>query len=184
MHTRQSFALHRTPSDRAAPCRTLAAGGLSLPELLIALALLGLLSTQALPIWQGWSERQQVEATRDQLVMDLQSARVQALQRGQALRLQALSDCPWHSRSGSDWSCGWQLITRDDNGVLLDSHLSTALSVQYTKATPLEISARGEIGQVGERWTLQSRLWPAVAVQSVCLSSAGRVRWVASATCS
>lgn len=157
--------------------------GFSLPELLVALAVLGLLATQALPVWLGWGERLQVEAARDQLIMDLQAARVQALQRGQALRLQALSDCSWRSRNGNDWSCGWQLVAADGGEVLLHSPLSSALSVTYTKTVPLDISARGELGQVGDRWTLQTRTTLSGAAQSVCLSGGGRVRWVGAATC-
>ena len=160
--------------------------GFSLPELLVALAVLGLLSAQALPAWQSWGERLQVEAARDLLIMDLQSARVQALQRGQALRLQALSDCPWRSRNSNDWGCGWQLVTSDSGEVLLHSPLSQPLNVSYTKTVPLEISARGELGQVGDRWTVQSRSSASSngVAQSVCLSGGGRVRWVAAATCS
>ena len=158
--------------------------GFSLPELLVALTVLGLLSTQALPVWQGWNERLGVEAARDQLIMDLQSARVQALQRAQALRLQALSDCAWRSRNSNDWSCGWQLVTGESGEVLLHSPLSQPLSVTYTKTVPLEISARGELGQVGDRWTVQARAAVGGAAQSVCLSGGGRVRWVAAASCS
>lgn len=160
--------------------------GFSLPELLLALAVLGLLATQALPVWQGWSERLSAEAARDQLIMDLQSARVQALQRGQALRLQALSDCPWRSRNANDWSCGWQLVTSEGGEVLLHSPLSQPLNVSYTKTVPLEINARGELGQVGDRWTVQPRSSASSnsVAQSVCLSGGGRVRWVGAATCS
>ena len=173
------------PGTRCATVHARAAAqGWSLPELLIALAVLGLLSTQALPVWQSWNERLSVEAARDQLIMDLQSARVQALQRAQALRLQALNDCTWRSRNSNDWSCGWQLVTDDGAEVLLHSPLSQPLSVTYTKTVPLEISARGELGQVGDRWTVQARTAASGAAQSVCLSGGGRVRWVAAASCS
>jgi len=175
-----------TPCTRRCACAHACVGvrGFSLPELLVALAVLGLLSTQALPVWQGWNERLSVEATRDQLILDLQSARVQALQRAQALRLQALSDCTWRSRNSNDWSCGWQLVTGESGEVLLHSPLSQPLSVTYTKTVPLEISARGELGQVGDRWTVQARAAVGGAAQSVCLSGGGRVRWVAAASCS
>ena len=161
--------------------------GFSLPELLVCLVVIGLVATQGLAVWQSWRERLSLEAVRDQLIMDLQSARVQALQRGQSLRLQALNDCPWRSRSGGDWSCGWQLVVSDGDEVLLHSPLHQPLSLLYTKSTPLEISARGELGQVGDRWTAQpltSGLRTQAAAQSVCLSGGGRVRWVAAATCS
>ena len=163
--------------------------GWTLPELLTCLGLLGVWLAIALPDWQQWHARSQVQGARELLVMDLQGARIHALQRAQALKLQALTSCAWHSRAATDWSCGWELVTTEGNERLQTTPLHAPLGVTFTKSVALPISASGEVGQVGERWTF---LWPrtsgpgagAAQAQSVCLSAGGRVRWVASPTCS
>ena len=74
--------------------------------MLVCLGVLGVMASFAMPSWQRLQERSRVEATRDQLMNDLQTARVRALQRGEALQLTRLRDCPWVTSAGTDWSCG------------------------------------------------------------------------------
>ena len=160
--------------------------GLSLSELLVVLAIVSLSMHVALPTWQLWQERQQAQLARDRLVMDVQSARTQALYAARNLVLQATQDCPWHSHNATDWSCGWQLIDPQSTSPLQTTALPYPLQVRFTKSTPLIISAHGDLGQVGDRWTVQSRAASTsstTAAYSLCLSNAGRLRTVASPTC-
>ena len=78
--------------------------GFTLVELLVCLALLGVISSFAIPGWLRLQERSRVEVARDQLINDLQTARVRALQRGEALQLTRLRDCTWVSSADNDWS--------------------------------------------------------------------------------
>ena len=163
------------------------AHGWSLSELLVVLALVALGASTALPSWQTWQERQQILAARERLRMDLQVARIQAMQTAQALSLQATRDCAWHSRTATDWSCGWQLIEQASQRALQTTALSYPLQVSFTKSTPLLISAQGHLGQVGDRWTVQSRAGLRGNIpnaQSLCLSGAGRLRVVSGSICS
>ena len=104
-----------TPHTR--PAKTPTSKGFTLVELLMCLAVLGVMASFAIPSWQRLQERSRVEATRDQLMNDLQTARVRALQRGETLQLTHLRDCTWSTTADNDWSCGWQLVLKADQSV-------------------------------------------------------------------
>jgi prepilin-type N-terminal cleavage/methylation domain-containing protein len=158
--------------------------GFTLVELLVCLALLSVISSFAIPGWLRLQERSRVEVARDQLINDLQTARVRALQRGEALQLTRLRDCTWVSSADNDWSCGWQLSTKTTPTVLHISQLQTPLQVTFTKSEPLNISQRGDLGTVGDRWIIKSRQTTLNIASTLCLSSASRLRWQSGESCS
>ena len=158
--------------------------GFTLVELLVCLGVLASIASFAIPSWQRLQERSRVEATRDQLMNDLQTARVRALQRGEALQLTRLRDCTWGATHDTDWSCGWQLVLKTDQSVLLTSAVHSPLQVTFAKSTPLEINARGDLGTVGDRWAIASKQTTLNIANVVCLSSASRLRWQSGESCS
>ncbi|WP_408595627.1 Tfp pilus assembly protein FimT/FimU [Limnohabitans sp.] len=158
--------------------------GFTWVELLLVLAVIGAIGLMATPSLQGMLERARVELARDQLLNDLHSARVRALQQGQALRLTRLGDCAWASTAGSDWSCGWQLQLADGSQTLQVTAMHAPLQVSYTKTTALAISRQGELGGVGDRWTVSSRNSRLTLAYALCLNNTGRLRVVAGSTCS
>jgi len=158
--------------------------GFTLVELLVCLGVVAAVSAFALPSWQRLQERSRIESTRDQLMSDLQTARVRAIQRGETLQLARLRDCAWSTSAGGDWSCGWQLVLKADQSVLFASQLPTQLQVTFAKTDPLDISPRGDLGTVGDRWVIQSRQSTLKLANVVCLSSTGRLRWQSGDTCS
>ena len=164
--------------------RTRPPSGFTLMELLVCLGILSLITSFAIPSWQGLQERSQVEAARDQLITDLQAARLHAVQRGQALQLARLKDCAWATSVESDWSCGWQLVVKADQTVLQNTPLSTALLVTFGKTLPLDISWRGDLGTVGERWVIKSRQSARTLANTLCINSASRLRWQSGESCS
>jgi type IV fimbrial biogenesis protein FimT len=164
---------------RARPLR-----GFTLVELLVCLGVLSLITSFAIPSWQRLQERSQVEATRDQLMADLQAARLRAVQLGQALQLSRLKDCAWATSAESDWSCGWQLVIKADQTVLQTTPLPTALIVTFGKTLPLDISWRGDLGTVGERWVVNSRQRSLNLANTLCVNSASRLRWQLGESCS
>jgi len=107
--------------------RRLTSQGFTLVELLMCLAVLAVITSVAIPSWQHLQERSRVEAARDQLMNDLQTARVRAIQRGEALQLARLRDCAWVASTENDWSCGWQLVVKTNQVVLHTSQLPTPL---------------------------------------------------------
>ncbi len=153
-------------------------------ELLVCLAVLCVMAAFAIPSWQRLQERSRVETTRDQLMNDLQSARVRALQRGETLQLARLRDCTWGTSNNNDWSCGWQLVVKANQTVLQASQVQTPLQVTFTKSDPLDISQRGDLGTVGDRWVIKSRQSALNVANVLCLSSASRLRWQSGESCS
>jgi prepilin-type N-terminal cleavage/methylation domain-containing protein len=158
--------------------------GFTLVELLVCLCLLGVLAAFAAPNWVRFQERARVEAARDQLINDLQNARIRALQLGQALALSRLSDCTWATSAGSDWSCGWQLITKADKQIVFTTPLHNSLELTFAKTDPLDISLRGDLGTVGDRWVIKSKQTALNIAITVCINSASRIRWVSGEACS
>jgi prepilin-type N-terminal cleavage/methylation domain-containing protein len=158
--------------------------GFTLVELLVCLSVLGVVASFAIPSWQRQQERSRVEATRDQLMNDLQTARVRALQRGDALQLTRLRNCTWGAVADNDWSCGWQLVLKIDQSVMQTSQVHTPLQVTFAKSTPFEISARGDLGTVGDRWVIKSQQSTVTIANVLCLSSASRLRWQSGESCS
>lgn len=152
--------------------------------MLVCLGVLGVMASLAIPGWQRLQERNRVEATRDQLMNDLQTARIRALQRGEALQLTRLRDCTWTTSTNTDWSCGWQLVAKADQTVLQSTQQLAPLQITFAKTDPLDISARGDLGTVGDRWVIKSRQAAFNISNVLCLSSAGRLRWQAGDTCS
>jgi Tfp pilus assembly protein FimT len=145
---------------------------------------MGVIASFAIPSWQRIQERSRVEAARDQLITDLHTARVRALQRGEILQLMRLRDCAWGTTADNDWSCGWQLVLKTDQSVLNASQVQTPLQVTFAKSTPFEISPRGDLGTVGDRWVIKSRQSTLSSANVLCLSSASRLRWQLGESCS
>jgi len=151
---------------------------------MVCLAVLSIMASFAIPSWQRLQERSRVEAAREQLMNDLQTARVRAIQRGETLQLTHLRDCTWATSASTDWSCGWQLIVKANQAMLHTSQLQTPLQVTFAKTDPLDINERGDLGTVGERWVIKSRQNSLNVANVLCLSSASRVRWQSGESCS
>ncbi|WP_442112197.1 GspH/FimT family protein [Pseudomonas sp. NUPR-001] len=87
--------------------------GVTLIQLLLALALLGLLTQLGIPAYNNMSAGLQRQAVANDLAQALRSARSEALARNSTVRLEALE---------SDWSKGWRM--------LLDEHDSAELLLE------------------------------------------------------
>ena len=168
--------------------------GFSLVEMMVCLGISALLVGMALPSVWRWQERARIDSVRQQLFNDLQLARVRALQWGQRLQMGRLSGCSKLSTNATDWSCGWQISIASGNAgnagntvnaqVISTTSLDASVQVTYAKSTDFFISAHGDLGTIGDRWTMLSRNAGVNFSRSLCLNSAGRIRWVESATCS
>ena len=88
--------------------------GLTALELLVSLAILGILVSVAVPTYRNFVLEQRIRAASNALQLDLLAARSEAVQRN----AQVVA-CPGRTASGcaatSDWAGGW-IVFRDANG--------------------------------------------------------------------
>jgi type IV fimbrial biogenesis protein FimT len=99
--------MHRPPSVHWS--------GFSLVELLVALALVGLLCGLAIPRLSDLFHRYRVDVVHEALLASLQLARVEAMRQGVSVIVERQTGCTAALGSGNNWSCGW-LIYADLNG--------------------------------------------------------------------
>ncbi|WP_310625272.1 prepilin-type N-terminal cleavage/methylation domain-containing protein [Limnohabitans sp.] len=157
--------------------------GFTFTELLVCLGVIASLAAFATPGLQRLQERHRVDAARDQLLNDLQASRLRALQRSEPLQVARLRDCAWATSTETDWSCGWEIRLKSNSTVLQASPLHTPLQVTFGKSTPLDVSARGDLGNVGDRWVIRSRNTALGIASVVCLNSTSRLRWQSGESC-
>lgn len=79
--------------------------GFSLVELIVAVAVIGILATFALPSYQIWIENTRIRNAADSINSGLQKARVEALKRN--------ADVKFELGVGSEWTIGCVTVTAD-----------------------------------------------------------------------
>ncbi|MCE1251362.1 MAG: GspH/FimT family protein [Comamonadaceae bacterium] len=181
---RTSTPWHFTPHG------TMAVGGLTLPELLIAMAILALLAAVALPSFTALLERWRVHQTAQQLQSTLHYARSEAIRRSGRVVIQKLPNHTNGCTSAStarDWDCGW-IVCEDRNG---DGSCGATEPVLQRIDTPARVQVARTGGSASiafNRWGLVSGPWLGFTLipldktvshpgaRGVCMSSGGRVR--------
>jgi len=161
--------------------------GFTLMEMLTVLGLLAALVSVATPWLQQWVWRLQVETVVQSWSADLQTARLQALRSGQALRLQRSSQCQSTPLANGDWRCGWQLLKTQgiSNTALITTLLAGEVLVHISPSqNSLDINALGEPVAGGLRVVVQAkRSHTAALVRAICINTAGRLRVIKGSTC-
>jgi len=177
-------AMHTASSFRKSHLAFL---GFTLMEMLTVLGLFAALVSMATPWLQQWLWRLQVESVVQSWSADLQTARLQALRSGQALRLQRSSQCQSAPLVNDDWRCGWQLLKTqgNTNTVLITTLLAGEVLVNISPVqNSLEINALGEPVAGGLRVVVQAkRSQTAFLVRAICINTAGRLRVMKASTC-
>jgi len=150
------------------------AAGFSLIELLLSLAVLGMLATVGVPSFSQILERQRIEAVMQRLETDLTTARNTAMTRRVPVVV-CPRDVHGECQPGLDWRHGWVL--------LLDGREPHALWIQQAdSAGALRVSAsrpllryRADGTSAGSNLTLNLCLRGQVVARQV-VSNSGRVR--------
>jgi type IV fimbrial biogenesis protein FimT len=155
--------------------------GFTLTELLISLSLLSLLIGLATPSWRSAQDKVQLNTSHQQLVIDVQTARTQALQRGANLKMTRITGCAWATSTSTDWSCGWQVQTADTGDILWSHHTALPLRISFSNAGALTINGQGNFSSLGIRWVFQTLSGQTLVV---CINTTGRIRSIAAEACS
>jgi type IV fimbrial biogenesis protein FimT len=174
-------------------CRT-RTHGFTLVELLITLAILGILAALAAPSFTTMVERSRLSAASDELTSAIQLTRNSAIQFNGGVTLAKITgtDCP----TNQNWSCGWQVFRDlDTDGVfnntdvmIQEFRLSPGVDIMRSvSGANLQANRWGQLNglnAVGFSLLPKGRpvTWP--TSMTVCANSGGRVRTLqGSVTC-
>ena len=177
---------------------TYRSSGFTLIELMVSIAILGILAAIAAPSFTNTIKRYQANAARDELVASIQVAQTEARRRGRMVFLSrhtnAAIGCPTAATPASDpWNC-WQMSVDTDNSQALDGtegDAANALKI-FTAHPNLSIQAT-PVAVSFNRWG-QAQNSPSFVIfntadgttgastNTVCLSISGRVRQLAGNT--
>jgi type IV fimbrial biogenesis protein FimT len=94
--------------------------GFSMAELMIAIAIVGILATSALPAFREFMQSQKVRATASDLHLALLRTRSESIKRSTDIALSPVS---------GDWANGWTIPNPAVQGKFLEEHGATKVSV-------------------------------------------------------
>lgn len=181
------------PSSRT-PGRLLC--GFTMVELLVTLALLGVVTAFAAPSFANMARRQRVDALKDSFIGSIQLARTEAIRLGEPVVLRRVTPCP-SAASPGDWRCGWQMFADPNDNQVLDSDEPLLQTSQMPAGAVLRkagavnlgavaITRFGQVKQAGTRLEIfpEGKGFSAVDGVLICFPAGSRIRTVkAAATC-
>ena len=164
--------------------------GFTLIEVLVVIAILGVLAALAGPSFTPTIERWRVRQAVESLTSTIYYARSEAIKRGGRVAIQKLPNntngCTTASNA-RDWDCGWFVCenTNDDE----DCDASEPVLQRYDAPTNLQITRTGGAASIKlNRWGLVDGAWLGFslvplnksttnpAARGICMSSGGRIR--------
>lgn len=134
---------HRLQSRANSPRAVSSDAGFSLVELIVAVAVIGILATFALPSYTIWIENTRIRNAADSINTGLQKARVEALKRN--------ADVKFELGVGSEWTIGCVNVTADcpdpieTRGVKEGSSESISVTATPVGSTILVFTSLGRV---------------------------------------
>jgi len=146
----------------------------TLIELMVTIAVLGIVVAIAMPSFQRFIADQRVKAAADELVMSFMYARSEAVKRRTTVSVTSLS---------GGWSAGWQVASGSD---VLRTHEFNGLSVSGVEASTVSFGAQGR-ATLGSSDALNFRICDQdekATQRDVRLSFSGQARVTIGGACS
>lgn len=181
-------------------------GGFTLLELIVTVAIAAVLVTLATPSLQSTVERWRVNTTKDAFAASLYLARREAIKNdGSVVMTRRAPDgtCT-HATEARNWGCGWDLCI-DTNGdrkctppaqpplinediPLQSIDVPKSVNAVVSSNTSMLVFSRwghpNGLGVIGVTFSPHPAGTESAATTTLCMSSGGRIRFVAAASCS
>ncbi len=149
------------------------ARGFTMTELLVTVAIAAILTTVAVPSFNGMIATQRARVFASDLYATLAKTRSEALALNNSVTLQA---------NGGGWANGWQML--DANNNVLDNHAAaTAVTIAGPATVTYRASGRLPAGTVAPVFLISTTSGATVNHQCVAVDLGGRPYMVAAATC-
>nr|WP_299246153.1 GspH/FimT family pseudopilin [uncultured Halomonas sp.] len=155
--------------------------GFTLIELMATLGVMAVVATLAVPTWQSFMVRQQVDNDVRALTRSLAMARSEAVSQGVDVSvcpyaITATEPTPSDCSQDADWQHGWVVYRGRGNTVPADARIwvkdATASSFILSSRSRVLFSARGTARGSNNTWTFCGNGY----VREVLLAPSGRVR--------
>lgn len=176
------------------------AGGFTLVEVMVSIAILSVLAAIAVPSFKDYSERLKVSSTADEMAVALSLTRTSAIQNNGNVTLRKLTNAEAGltgvCNTTQNWSCGWRIFRDFDGDGVLDAGEEVLYTFNITNQVTVMRSVNGD-NMTANRWGQLSginaigfTLSPtggspsSPATTTLCLNSGGRIRMLqGSVTC-
>jgi type IV fimbrial biogenesis protein FimT len=174
--------------------------GFTLIEVMVSVAILGILAALAAPSFSESIKKYRVNAIREELIASLQTARTEAIRRGRPVVLIREIDttvCADTGATSDDWNCGWRMVvdadssndisTAERDAPLKVALLPTGYDIQHTGlGNQIVFGPWGQASGVGQKFVIYNTNdgLSGSSTKSICISSGGRIRVVKGSTCS
>jgi type IV fimbrial biogenesis protein FimT len=123
--------------------------GFTLIEIMVVIAILGILLAIALPNFTSTIRRFRTDGIRDDITASLRFARSEAIRTGSPItvrRIPASATCSANTAIAGTWDCGWQVLD-NTNAVIQQSTVPSGFSVTETSAIAADSVVANRWGQ-------------------------------------
>ena len=160
-------------SVRAHFCRSGRLPGFTLIEMLVAIALMGILLAFALPSFNSLIDKHRVEAMASSLMASVSHARSEAARRGQTVVIRQRSEC-----SSADWSCGWDTVvgSGDSFEIVRRQDPDERVAIEKSTLGSLSFDPMGRSASVAGFSFYPAGNEDSPNVAAVCMALGGRTR--------